>query len=67
MDGQLDGAADDQAEHGDLILEAGGSQLVEVAEFSGGEAAGVEAVLEGVEVSGLGTAAALRWVVVIII
>lgn len=55
----LDKGEDDEADEGDLLIEAGdGGGAGVVVELLGAEFAGVEAVLEGVGVAGLGAGAA---------
>jgi hypothetical protein len=55
---RFDGTADDEAEEVDLFLEADAFKLAEAFEVGALEAAGIEAVFEGVEVAGRGAAAA---------
>jgi hypothetical protein len=64
--GEGEDTADDDAQRGDLFAQVVAVQILDGFDFVGFEVAGIEAVLEGVEVAGLGAARALGSVVVVV-
>ena len=56
----VDEAADGEAKHADLTLEADGLDIFQATQLAGAEEVGVQAVFEGVGVAGLPAAVASR-------